>query len=500
MVIQDKSLPYVKLGVRLTKVPNTNHQPAEFVLGLHTFWGCYLTYRDQIARDYGWNENTAKTYESSILNKIVKHIRDHDRRPLRTLSIEDYTEALDAIRREGYIGENGTVYAYDSDTLNRFRYLMEVITETGEKNYLCRNVMAVNAQQGKKMCNHDMLGKIVPKYLSPDLELQLGDILLNDPMQDGELMGLAGMYCWGGRNAESAGLNFGDIKLWHDIPGCWVAWVYKTTKIDSSQLQSGGKTRNADRVVLLPDRYITLILERKKQLQAILGPLINIDDLPIACKGNDYANRCSADDLTKAAKNLFTQLRLPPEQIIAAHDDIRNAMAADIDPLDHLGLDLLEKEPTAYFLRRLYGTALACVGLSEQDVAFQIGHDLGTVPEYRNELLNTGRILTIKQKLDNRPVVNSVMYDKTIILPKHGVSAVDACKKQVYVLNPESRRIELHLSAKEPRDQIQVRILSKGSGKVNIQETAYALGNDKYPMALDISVDCHHIYQRRRSK
>lgn len=332
------------------------------------------------------------------------------------------------------------------------------------------------------------------------LIIQLGDILLNDPMQDGELMGLAGMYCWGGRNAESAGLNFGDIKLWHDIPGCWVAWVYKTTKIDSSQLQSGGKTRNADRVVLLPDRYITLILERKKQLQAILGPQINIDDLPIACKGNDYANRCSADDLTKAAKKLFTQLRLPPEQIIAAHDDIRNAMAADIDPLDHLGLDLLEKEPTAYFLRRLYGTALACVGLSEQDVAFQIGHDLGTVPEYRNELLNTGRILTIKQKLDNRPVVNSVMYDKTIILPKHGVSAVDACKKQVYVLNPESRRIELHLSAKEPRDQIQVRILSKGSGKVNIQETAYALGNDKYPMALDISVDCHHIYQRRRSK
>lgn len=235
-------------------------------------------------------------------------------------------------------------------------------------------------------------------------------------------------------------------------------WVYKTTKIDSNQMQSSGKTRNADRVVLLPDKYIALVMERKKQLQAILGPNINIDNLPIACKGDDYTNRCSADDLTEAAKILFTQLRLPPEQIIAAHDDIQRAMSADMDPLDHLGPDLLEKEPTANFLRRLYGTSLACVGLSEQDVAFQIGHDLGTVPEYRNELLNTGRLLAIKQKLDNRPVVNAVMYEKTTVLPKYGALTVDASKKQVYILAPGSSRMELHLSAKEPRDQIRVRI------------------------------------------
>lgn len=476
----------------------TKLHPAEYILGLHTFWGCYVAYRDQIAQNYGWNEDTVKAYESSILNKIVKHIRDHDRRPLRALNMQDYAEALEAIRREGYIGEHGTVCAYDSDTLNRFRYLIEVVTETGERNYLCRNVMAITAEQSKRTGKYGVLGKIVPKYMPPDLELQLGDILLSDPMQDGALMGLAGMYCWGGRNAESAGLNYGDIKLWHDIPGCWVAWVYKTTKIDSNQLQSSGKTRNADRVVLLPERYIALVMERKKQLQAILGPQVNIDDLPIACKGDDYTNRCSADDLTEAAKKLFAQLHLPPEQIIAAHDDIQRAMSAEMDPLDHLGLDMLEKEPTAYFLRRLYGTALACVGLSEQDVAFQIGHDLGTVPEYRNELLNTDRLLAIKQKLDNRPVVNAVMYEKTTVLPKHGTLTVDACKKQVYILAPGIRRIELHLSAKEPRDQIRVRILSEGLGKVNIQETVYTLENNRYPMALDISVDCHHIYQRRK--
>lgn len=105
--------------------------------------------------------------------------------------------------------------------------------------------------------------------------------------------------------------------------------------------------------------------------------------------------------------------------------------------------------------------------------------------------------MAIKQKLDKRPVVNTVMHEKTIVLPKHGAFAVDACKEQMYVLHPESRRIELHLSSKEPRDQIQVRILAEGLGKVNIQETAYTLEKNRYPMALDVSVDCHHIYQRR---
>lgn len=473
---------------------NTKLQPAEYILGAHTFWGCYVTYRNQIFQEYGWNEDTAKAYESSILNKIVKHIRDHDRKPLRALTKQDYADALEAIRREGYIGESGVICAYDLDTLHRFRYLMEVVTETGEKNYLCRNVLASSTEQGGRPGKHDVFGKIIPKHMSPDLELQMGDILLSDPLEDGALVGLAGMLSWGGRNAEAAGLNYGDIRLWRDIPGCWVAWVYKTTKIGSNNLQSGGKSRNADRVVLLPNRYVEFVMERKQKLQAILGPDFCINDLPVACRGNDYSTRCSADDLTAAARKLFAQLRLPPEQIMMAHDDVQRAMAADMDPLDHLGLDLLEKEPTAYFLRRLYGTALACVGLSEQDVAFQIGHDLGTVPEYRNELLNTAKLLAIKQKLDRRPVVNTITPKESTPLSECGAVQIDGCGNQVYVLDPRSQRIELHLSAKEPQDQLHVRIRTDGFDKLNLQETAYALENDGYTTAIDVSMDYHQIY------
>ena len=116
--------------------------PVEFVLAKHTFWGCFLAYRDQIAYERGWNSDTLKAYESSILHKIVRNIPNHNHKPLSALTKADFVAALAAIRKEGYVADNGTVSRYDDDTIDRFWYLMEVVTEAAEKNYLCRNVLS----------------------------------------------------------------------------------------------------------------------------------------------------------------------------------------------------------------------------------------------------------------------------------------------------------------------------------------------------------------------
>ena len=71
--------------------------------------------------------------------------------------MQDYTEALEAISREGYVGEHETICAYDSDTLIRFRYLIDVLTETCERNYLCRNVTAITTEQRKKTGKYGVL-------------------------------------------------------------------------------------------------------------------------------------------------------------------------------------------------------------------------------------------------------------------------------------------------------------------------------------------------------
>ena len=470
--------------------------PAAMILGKPTFWGAYLTHRDQIARDRGWNEDTLRGYEAAILNRIVPHIPNHNRRPLSALAEADFKAALNAIRREGYLGENGTVCRYDEETLDRFWYLMEVVTETAERNYLCRNVLHRDPEAAARERAGHLSGQVVPRYMPPGVEQRAGDLLLTDPMQDGARMGLAGMLSWGARNAEAAGLNFGDVRLWRDIPGFWVAWVYKSTQIDSNALQSSGKTRNADRVVLLPDRYVRLILERKRRLQELLGPEVDVDELPVACRGEDYTTRCSADDLTVAARQLFAQLKIPPEHIEQAHEDVQRVWSVEGDPLNRLSLTLTEKEPTAYYLRRVYGTALVCAGLSERDVAFQIGHDLGTVPELRNELLDTDHLLKIKARLDRRPVVND-SYDRQISvqLSRNCAAAIPDGSRVAFRIPEGADRVELHLSAREPQEEIRVSFRMTGEGQAQVSATSYPMEAEEYPADLDVTDDYHKLYQ-----
>lgn len=477
------------------------NNPAMFALGNYTFYGCYCSHSEQIAYERGWNTETRKGYESSILNKIVPHIPSHNYRPINALTREDYETALAAIRKEGYLSDNGTICRYDEDTLNRFWYIIEVVTETAEKNYICRNVLAHQSIGSNPSPHHMRLGKVVPRYMPPDIEQRAGDLLLTDALQEGQYMGLAGMMCWGGRNAESAALNFGDIRPWKKIPGCWVAWIYKTTIIDSNQLQSSGKTRNADRVVLLPNRYVRLVLERKRKLQELLGPEVDVDSLPVACRGNDYFTRSSADDLTKAAKRLFAQLKIPPEQIELAYEDLQIAISQEEDPLVLLNSDLLEREPTAYYLRRVYGTALACVGLSEQDVAFQIGHDLGVAPEYRNELLSTSKLLQIKALLDMRPVVNNLndlSYEKPLSINSSESITYPGTVK--YNLPTGARRIELHLSSREPMDKVHITVHNKGLHPARISITRYCVECNEYPAKLDVTSDYRKLYKGSKEK
>lgn len=473
-----------------------NQLPAAFVHGNPTFWGCYFANRDQITHERGWNSDTVKGYESSILNKIVRNIPNHDTRPLKSLTKEDFVKTLESIRKEGYMGENGNICSYDEETLNRFWYIMEVVTETAEKNFICRNVLAMQTDTPSLRVHNTVPGKMVPRYMPPALEQRTGDILLTDPMQDGCFMGLAGMFSWGGRNAEAAGLNFGDVKEWPGIPGCWVAWIYKTTKVDSNDLQSSGKTRNADRVVLLPDKYVRLVLERKKRLKELLDPDVNVDDLPIACRGNNYFTRCSSDDLTVSAKTLFSMLKVPTEHIALVYEDIQQALSDDADPLNRLNLDLIEKEPTAYYLRRIYGTSISAVGLSDQDVAFQIGHDLGNVPEFRNELLNTTKLLELKDKLNQRPVVNTLKQALPSMLPRNSAVSLSDSGTVIYRLPKGVRRVQLHIAAREPQDTIRVFIRVKKHKQIKLNATAYDLEPDKYSTELDVTADYHSLYNK----
>jgi hypothetical protein len=80
---------------------------------------------------------------------------------------------------------------------------------------------------------------------------------------DGAAVGLLLMFGLGLRNAEACGLNYGDIKPLRGYNNCYVAWIYKSTKIGTNELQSGGKTINTGRIIPVPKKIYDFIYRRK---------------------------------------------------------------------------------------------------------------------------------------------------------------------------------------------------------------------------------------------
>lgn len=471
------------------------HTPAATAAGRYTFWGCYLACRTQIIRERGWGKTTAKEYESSYINKICVSLRNHDQTPIDRYTFEDYEHAISKIRRQGYVSDGGYIQQYEPATIDRFRYLIQTVVETAADNYYCLNVFAANSSGRNSAGVSHKNGKIIPRSISPRAEVKASEELLTNPLQSGEYMGLAAMFCFGLRNAEACGLNYGDIKFFRDIPGCWVAWVYKTTKIDTSDLQSGGKTPNADRVVALPDRYVQLVLARKQRLKELLPEDVNVDLLPISCKGDNYFQRCSADDITQAAKTLFHAIGITQEQLHKAYMDMQQGNQDAL--LEHNG-EPLEKDFTAYVFRRISATAMACVGLNEMEIASQIGHDMGTqLPETRNEFLSIKKLSKIKQKMDQRPVVNALKERTTVMrIPANNAIEITHSRAHQFEVPDGWTQIRLHISGCEPGDVLRVTVgTNDPSDKIGVTALQYGVPTEHYGKHLDVTADYQDLYK-----
>lgn len=471
----------------------------EKVGGYYTFWGVYTHFREKIVKECGWAPDTVRKYESSYMKIICRHLANHNQTPIHAYTRADYDKAVRRIAKTGYEKEKGIIRDYEDSTLGGFKSLMRTVVKVGAEFSLCENVFTETptsvTRKGKGSKEVRMLP---PRAMSIDIERRVGEVLLTDPMQEGEFMGLAGMFCWGARNAESCALNFGDIKLWRGIPGCWVAWVYKTTMIDSNAMQSSGKTRNADRVILLPSLYVKRVLERRAKLKTILGDDVDLDRLPVACRGDNYYERCSADDLTAAAHRLFERVGITHEQIQQAYEEMLRVELEQDDPIYRINNDFLDcSSPTAYCLRREYGTSLACVGLTEQRVAFQIGHDMGGPRETRNEFLNTKMLLEMKEMIDRRAIVNIVPEVKhPIWLDVNQMWERFPSGEMEFLVPEKTEQVYLQLQAREPMDDIEISLQMASERQQAIaQWVSYARSPGMYPKELDIAADYEQVYR-----
>lgn len=82
-------------------------------------------------------------------------------------------------------------------------------------------------------------------------------------------------------------------------------------------MKAGTKTDNDPRYILLISDYVDYIFKRMEYLKSILnfpfadeeGKIYNsILDLPIACKGTNYTQRCKSEDIAKVGKKYLKMI------------------------------------------------------------------------------------------------------------------------------------------------------------------------------------------------
>ncbi len=236
--------------------------------------------------------STKKKNESSYENVILPALANHNDKRIADYTREDYEEAIELIKKRGY-NDNGVIRFYADSSLKNFeRLIYYVVFQAAVRGY-CENVLwGTRFEIDDIKVVERIYEKVqLKKSLNPKQEKALVAELLDRVDATGEEVGVLLMLALGGRNAEICGLNFGDIKRLQEYPEDIVAWIYKSTIPDTSVLQSSGKSRNAGRIVPVPQKVFKFLEERRERLMKHLLDLgvknkINIDQLPIACNTN----------------------------------------------------------------------------------------------------------------------------------------------------------------------------------------------------------------------
>ena len=407
----------------------------------YTFCGA-LEYRYlHIAKN--WNTDTRKKYEREYNSIILPALKNHNDKSIREYTKEDYEEAIGLIKEKGY-EKDGVRRRYSDSTIHHFENLIYYVVFQSGVYGLCEDVLwGTKFVLGFPNEESEIEERVVlKKSLTIEQEKRFAKEVLYDSTEYGAIVALLLMWALGLRNAEACGLNYGDIKPLEGHRECFVIWIYKSTKIKSAELQSGGKTHNAGRIIPIPDKVMAFLDERKRMLQKMLESQgrtdVNIDALPICCNGyidfdtEDYLERCMTDHVTNAARDVFERAGITSKQLAYLDAELSEGNTAKI---------LKEKDPTAYLLRRNFATQMCILGLSTSEMQYLIGHDVEDAYESRNEYVDSDRIYSMYLKLRQRELLNET----------NGSNKTEICIRGI---GPS----KVHISANEPTDSIHVRI------------------------------------------
>lgn len=467
--------------------------------GVPTFWGVFITYYSECTK--GWNaESTLAKYDGILLNHILPSLKNHNTRSIDSYTSDELLAVIPHIKKLGKNKSNGPFVPFDDKTLLGFDFTIRRIMEVATKHYLWDGTLDTDKPK-KKVHRPSQKKARVKKTLTRGQECTLVSHIAVNPMQSGQNMGLYLMYVLGVRNAEACGYNFGDIKQMQTHPDCYKIRILQTTEIGSNQLQASGKTGNAPRYTPLIDSVYQFLAQRREYVQSRLIRQgltdVNVDELPIACVGIDFFKRCSADNITDTARELFRRLGFKRETLCAINLQ-RMMENADLrETMNDEASDITESDLTAYILRRTYATHLAAIGMEQSKIEYLIGHMIQDAYDARNDMSHEDYLYEMKQQLEKRPLVGSNCLNTDVVNLISG-ECVNSNQSytQTFSIPSDVSCIQLTVNAKEPGDALHVTV-SPGSEELQIHKACgtYAVSPDKYPRTIEIGKINQHLYE-----
>lgn len=390
--------------------------------GISTFDGALVKYWKLLAStSYTWNLDTQQKYLDDYRNYLAPHFRGQ---PMSAFTDLEYFErVIDEVRRQKAAEQRARSKAIvekaepQTDPMQHFRYILRflfrIVSEAeGFANpFKGTSFALINPETQEDF--ETRLRTTIKKSFTPLQEYRLFSILLQDPLAEGEYLGLLGMAVWGLRNGESCGLTYRDIRVLNEKTKLYVVTIHKTTKPGSRRLRSYGKTSNFYRILIVPPKIYDFLMQRKEHLQKLIdagviklgGKIKSVDDLPIACKGREWEIRCKNDEITEVARNVFTEIELTDDQLAY--------FRSKPDETDLLGNIAWEPDYTAYACRRNMASWLFMLDVPRVYIERWMGHALSD-PNYRlSDFSHQDFLETYQHLLMRRPIVYDVAWHGT---------------------------------------------------------------------------------------
>lgn len=371
----------------------------------------YFVEYDEHHRNVGisrnWNDNTAgaclNDYERRILSSLAAVCGKE--KPAHELTGEIFEQVLQKLAAEHH---------YSDSTLDHYRHLIALAYQSGVTHSHYPDALfweslfdAETASDEEKEAWRVQTKTRLRKSFSIDEELKLVQWFSSlDPITAaGEEIGLLLMFTLGLRNNEACGANYGSIHPLQYHSDAKVFDMLQSTKLNSSELKSGGKTGNAPRTLLMMRPVWAFIQQRKEYLEAQIqaGSLglpefaRSVEDLPLVCRKSDYTRRVGSVELANAGRALFQRIGIDQSELSALFQILCSSEMQQ--------LQIEEKEPTTYLFRRNCATHLYQLGFSPSEIQYWMGHEIEDPFTKRSFFADPDQLYALKEKWDRHPVL-----------------------------------------------------------------------------------------------